>query len=987
MWLFDPFPAVLARIRILCGRHGRSPPERHVSSLNSLSRFRRRSLLLAALTVSLVSAAEGQVTIKEKVEITGQTVAKASEMMETPNPAPLCLPPELPHFPFPRCNYVVPKNVGNLYMKYYVAYHVTGYPPYDQMKVTVIRDDSSWTFTYPMQTSAGPAIQYDCLDEGGLVADSYTTYNLLNESYPDVDSLDVGRVLPSDTVVVYYDYGSESMPIQTDAPDSWWPWNDPDGYPYWDDGLLMFYHKAGPWYCEGLTETRPAHLFTAYAAIYRKAQYFEVDVYNSEFLDNVGGSGDTMFVHIGSRQEDGSGAPNPPLVDISLDPTSSSHGYLLGPGGIQGASLSNVDPDSAVRYVVTDVPPTLEEGKIFVDMVGDTSISGEGSFWLTDGALVATADPNPVAFSDTSFVTVQVWDSDQPDFIPPQIDILWDGDHNGELVWMESDGGPWTILQTAGFNGFCGVPYDVVDPDAPAGPTVQRIAFISDSAAAEQSVVTNLKVRRDYRTTPLQIDILDIVLTVDVGPDYLPMADSIIGVTIRVPSKSASSPGYSVMLKVLNYDYGDGAETFTIKDDQDSVGFRVAPDGMISTYVTSHQYWGVATVIATITGPSFSELKGVADTVSFPQDVDMDGIADSWEMSNGGLAMSDSTNLCDDPIPQQVCQDGEWDEETSPGSYNNGDGLTKLAEYQGALVGSKHKYLSPKKKEVFASFDQNFDDSDVVWAIQRIETQLGVDVRRVGGYTSFSIPAVANGDPDSLLTWLGELSHQPYRNVIIVNRLGTKHDVPMGTSELLENGLFVQFGIYTVSGLFAGSQACNSSLDDCRRMSIPGVRSLFGTASPLYLGSGSRIKIWDGFTENIHQHNSIPESVNHEFKFGIVGQSGRVEPWYASYSNRDLDNSGEPPADEINPFDIMSPSRFTNDEPPDGIVAGRSEAERVRVTLLHELGHSLGMYAEKKCDGMECHPVTGDSVMRPGMGPGKSTSFTTDDIRAMRLKP
>ncbi len=896
-------------------------------------------------------------------------------MMETPNPAPLCLPPELPHFPFPRCNYVVPKNVGNLYMKYYVAYHVTGYPPYDQMKVTVIRDDSSWTFTYPMQTSAGPAIQYDCLDEGGLVADSYTTYNLLNESYPDVDSLDVGRVLPSDTVVVYYDYGSESMPIQTDAPDSWWPWNDPDGYPYWDDGLLMFYHKAGPWYCEGLTETRPAHLFTAYVAIYRKAQYFEVDVYNSEFLDNVGGSGDTMFVNIGSRQEDGSSAPNPPLVDISLDPTSSSHGYLLGPGGIQGASLSNVDPDSAVRYVVTDVPPTLEEGKIFVDMVGDTSVSGEGSFWLTDGALVATADPNPVAFSDTSFVTVQVWDSDQPDFIPPQIDILWDGDHNGELVWMESDGGPWTILQTAGFNGFYGVPYDVVDPDAPAGPTVQRIAFISDSAAAEQSVVTNLKVRRDYRTTPLQIDILDIVLTVDVGPDYLPMADSIIGVTIRVPSKSASSPGYSVVLKVLNYDYGDGAETFTIRDDEDHVGFRVAPDGMISTYMTSHQYWGVATVIATIVGPSYSELKGVADTVSFPQDVDMDGIADSWEDSNGGRSLINPTLVCDSPSTD--CDDIEWDEEISTGNAHDGDGLSKLREYTGVKIGGVFSRLDPTKKEIFLDADSTTVGDFV---LQNLTSQLDIRVYGVGGL-------IVGGElvPDGSAPLEYQMKRQDYdprKNYLRVVDRGVAHKGSgLSDSFRQENGIVVQEGVYTIGGVSTG---CPSQPYCQPRHGGAVVLGRTPETEQLIFG-WAVVRVYEQTISNIWDPsvNSIPESAWEYFVTPVTTDT--VVGYTATYSATDI-NKSNGIGDFINPFDILGFGLYNNDD-VDGLVLDEIELTEREKVALHEAGHSLGIATPITCMDSDCHPKTGSSVMRSGIGPGMSAFFSANDISQMRLKP
>ena len=122
------------------------------------------------------------------------------------------------------------------------------------------------------------------------------------------------------------------------------------------------------------------------------------------------------------------------------------------------------------------------------------------------------------------------------------------------------------------------------------------------------------------------------------------------------------------------------------------------------------------------------------------------------------------------------------------------------------------------------------------------------------------------------------------------------------------------------------------------------------------------------------RRNSIGEDRKHVFEFNVVASSGSVERWSATYRNRDINQSGGAPTDWVNPFDILGPRRNQNE---DQAIGGVSEIDYLRRTIIHEIGHALGMWPSSKSPE---HPTSGHSVMRAGVGPGRSGSFDNRDI-------
>ncbi len=99
------------------------------------------------------------------------------------------------------------------------------------------------------------------------------------------------------------------------------------------------------------------------------------------------------------------------------------------------------------------------------------------------------------------------------------------------------------------------------------------------------------------------------------------------------------------------------------------------------------------------------------DEQQIPRDSDNDGLADFWEITNGG---TDKANSADD--------------EEMAGIDQKGDGFTKEDEYKGYTVRGKHYRMDPTKKELFFNTSSTATEKD--FARQGL-TSLGLTVIEV----------------------------------------------------------------------------------------------------------------------------------------------------------------------------------------------------------------------------------------------------------------
>ena len=102
--------------------------------------------------------------------------------------------------------------------------------------------------------------------------------------------------------------------------------------------------------------------------------------------------------------------------------------------------------------------------------------------------------------------------------------------------------------------------------------------------------------------------------------------------------------------------------------------------------------------------------------------------------------------------------------------------------------------------------------------------------------------------------------------------------------------------------------------------------------------------------------NSVPLSADYDFTFPVDVDSGQVS-WVSIF-----DGSGSP-SELVNPFDLLARKGAGNDQ-VDQITIGRDEQSQALFTVVHELGHALGLH----------HKGLGTNVMRT-FGPAAVESF------------
>lgn len=463
-------------------------------------------------------------------------------------------------------------------------------------------------------------------------------------------------------------------------------------------------------------------------------------------------------------------------------------------------------------------------------------------------------------------------------------------------------------------------------------------------------------------------------LAFDRDPDtYVPVRDDLVEVSVTLDP--APPPGSTVTFDLTHHDYGDGSGQFAFDSGSTSKTVEVEGSEARAT-LRSPDYWGVFEVKATVD----AEPEGCGADAQFPTDTDRDGIADSWELhpDNGGTLALGGTD-----------QDANWDEETSLGNENDGDNFTKLGEYQGVMIGQEHVRLDPTKKEVF--FDIRESEAGA-YAISQVEAQLDIKTYVVDGLFR------QQNAGTNALKWLGvnaEESSIPGlprlgRGFVQVVDKGLFYDSPASGLGLLRNGIIVQNGVYPVDGSSAKE-------GDLQPEAVQGGPGLGETSFEAGHPQGAIVWIYDKVVDNLWSNNSIPEDVQHTFAFRVAvpsedeGGFGEWESgfgvWNAIYSNEDL-NENNVVDDLINPLDVLSGETANN--PVDGVIAGVTRQAYLRRVTLHEIGHALSMWEQDDCVNRDrladCHPITGHSVMRQGFGPGRSDSFTAEDIAEMNLK-
>ncbi|MGA7305533.1 MAG: hypothetical protein WBW88_11700, partial [Rhodothermales bacterium] len=454
--------------------------------------------------------------------------------------------------------------------------------------------------------------------------------------------------------------------------------------------------------------------------------------------------------------------------------------------------------------------------------------------------------------------------------------------------------------------------------------------------------------------------------------DTLPEPD--VEITARAVVRGASGTG-KVRFEIENHDYPGGvpdtliwflAGADTVVTPQEvSMNVDTAEVTLIST-----TYWGAVDVTARYIDANLDTLY--EQTKRWPTDTDNDGIADGWEMDslNGGSLSLPDTNGT--PVANDV--DWDWEMTTQFTNHHHGDGITKLSEYQGVMIGSSHCRLRPNVKEVFID---TLEAEYAAWAAQELETQLFLKTYLVAG-------AIGAGGVQTLpgsqpLMWLGEnrATFSSYRNYIKIKDDGHKVKFPRQDTDSLANGLIVLGGRYW-TGLRVTDPTCVAN-PACSPKIKSGV--YYGrTTNPLYKNRGKVAALSQVFYTTIDNLldasvNSIPESATHYFYYPIA--DGRDTSWTSIYNGTDIDGGG---FGLVNPLDLLSPT--TANDSLDGLSGGQNTSDIIRINTLHELAHAIGVGPN------DTHPKSssGPSPMQRGHGPYTVSTFSLLDKSQFRLK-
>jgi hypothetical protein len=414
-----------------------------------------------------------------------------------------------------------------------------------------------------------------------------------------------------------------------------------------------------------------------------------------------------------------------------------------------------------------------------------------------------------------------------------------------------------------------------------------------------------------------------LALEFDRDPDtYLPMKGDSIRVTARITPEPPQ--GSEVVFRLASVD------SLRFKDTAlDSLVVPVVAD-TASAKLWSYAYWGVADVTATYHGPD----GDMSDTAEIPVDEDDDGIADSWELSpEGGGAMNLGGSY----------QDQDWDGEVTSGTPFDGDGFTRLTEYKGLAIGPKDEVLDGNftrmradEKEFLLGVPEGLE-APADSAMIRIDLQLDI--------AAFDY----RSGVDTVWVFGRPFSNKGLAILKIV--------VPDTTED----------GIVWVNGSFTGHN------------------SRYGLTNNQMYYAGSSVGICvDTIYNTWHENSAHENEVNLPIP-RIVPEESENDQWIAYFDGEDL--NGDTQLTLLNPWDLLGQEkgngnhhRVSNNDTYDGIIARRSEEQHLFLTVLHELGHALGMGAG------ETHPSMYPSPMRIGPGPGMTWTYHADDISEVRLK-
>jgi hypothetical protein len=426
-----------------------------------------------------------------------------------------------------------------------------------------------------------------------------------------------------------------------------------------------------------------------------------------------------------------------------------------------------------------------------------------------------------------------------------------------------------------------------------------------------------------------------VVLEFDRDPaTYLPMKSDSIWVMARVHPEPPQ--GSEVVFRLA------GVDSLRFRDTLlDSLVVPIVGDSA-SAKLWSYAYWGVADLTATYRGPEGE----ASDAGEIPIDADDDGIADSWEMlpENGG-ALNLGGNFLDQ----------DWDEETSPGTVHDGDDFTKLDEYKGYVIGpvgdpfsGPHNRMLADTKEFFISYDDTLT-SAVAFALGKISQQLDLEVVEYAGPTTQQVYLFGR------YLFGGSVSHNSVR--VLAETI--RHDTLSGF--IWDHG-----NPGPANGMQAGRT--NGSL---------GI-------------SGATVRVYVEAIHNLWHVNTYPEGAIKDSLVNLLLPEPTHNAKFISYYDRDdIDGDGVPD-DYVRAFDPLAhhpvhPSGklfVKNNDAYDLLIGTKSEEVYIGLTILHELGHALGMIY----DTPDLHPNSYPSPMRRGPGPGRTDVFDSNDSMLVNLK-
>ncbi len=265
------------------------------------------------------------------------------------------------------------------------------------------------------------------------------------------------------------------------------------------------------------------------------------------------------------------------------------------------------------------------------------------------------------------------------------------------------------------------------------------------------------------------------------------------------------------------------------------------------------------------------------------------------------------------------------DNESVSGISETGDGFTVLNEYKGYTIpGLGHSRMDPTEKEVFFLNGSNATGADFAKS-----GLLGLGL---------TVIAPTSGNP---ITFLGSQSRK---------RINCHKSTYYSS---LTDG-----DVFNSNGTTKGDTTI-----------------YFGITSTLYKSSGEMCNVYETAISNLYSLNGVYESIVEPFSWPGWAENGSQATYYAIFDGDDLNGDGDD-LDQINVFDLMSPSEDPNDAIDDKI-GTMTQAETLNRTARHEVGHIVGMD----------HASTSvSSVMRQGNGPAKVDSFTSTDKNQVDLK-